>query len=82
MVPSTDGQLAPLPATRKGERPAYFPEASAYVNCPVYDRYQLAPGTVLSGPAIIEERESTVVVGPGAGVEVDVHRNVVIALPT
>jgi N-methylhydantoinase A len=76
------GQPTPAEATCKGERAAYFPEAAGYITCPVYDRYQLGPGTVLRGPAIIEERESTVVVGPGAGVEVDVHRNVVMRLPT
>jgi hypothetical protein len=37
---------------------------------------------VLRGPAIIEERESTVVVGPGARVEVDTYQNAVIWLPT
>jgi N-methylhydantoinase A len=67
--------------TPTGERPAYFPETSGYTNCPVYDRYRLTPGAVLQGPAIIEERESTVVVGPGAGVEVDAYRNVVVWLP-
>jgi N-methylhydantoinase A/oxoprolinase/acetone carboxylase beta subunit len=36
---------------------------------------------MLHGPVIIEERESTVVVGPGARVEVDVYQNVVISLP-
>jgi N-methylhydantoinase A len=72
----------PADATRRGERPAYFPEAGGYVNCPVYDRYQLAPGMALRGPAIIEERESTVVVGPQARVEVDAYQNMVIWLPT
>jgi N-methylhydantoinase A len=75
------GMQAPVEAARKGERPAYFPETSGYLECPVYDRYQLAPGMLLRGPAIIEERESTVVVGPGAGVEVDAQKNVVIWLP-
>jgi N-methylhydantoinase A/oxoprolinase/acetone carboxylase beta subunit len=37
---------------------------------------------MLQGPAIIEERESTVVVGPGARVEVDALQNVVIWVPT
>jgi N-methylhydantoinase A len=78
----TDQQPTPAAATRKGERPAYFPEASGYLDCPVYDRYQLAPGAVLSGPAIVEERESTVVVGPGARMEVDTYQNAVIWLPT
>jgi N-methylhydantoinase A len=75
------GAHAPLDAARKGERLAYFPEASGYLRCPVYDRYRLAPGMVLQGPAIIEERESTVVVGPGARVDVDPYQNVVLQLP-
>jgi N-methylhydantoinase A len=80
-VQQTQGHTASSEPTRKGERPAYFPETSGYLQCPVYDRYQLAPGMSLRGPAIIEERESTVVVGPGARVEVDAYRNVVIWLP-
>jgi len=80
LAPS-DQLQAPLDAARKGERDAYFPETSGYLSCPVYDRYRLAPGMALRGPAIIEERESTVVVGPDAHVEVDVYQNVVITLP-
>jgi len=80
-VQQSDDQPAPMAATRKGERPAYFPETSGYVDCVVYDRYQLAAGMVLPGPAIIEERESTIVVGPGARVEVDTYHHVVIWLP-
>jgi len=80
LAPSNQLQ-APLDAARKGERDAYFPETSGYLSCPVYDRYRLAPGMALRGPAIIEERESTVVVGPDARIEVDVYQNVVITLP-
>jgi N-methylhydantoinase A len=76
-----DRQSGATEAPRRGERPAYFPETAGYVTCAVYDRYQLAPGMMLRGPAIIEERESTVVVGPGARVEVDAYQNVVIWLP-
>ncbi len=46
---------------------AYFPEARGYVETPVYDRYALGPGVRLAGPAIVEERESTTVIGPGVG---------------
>jgi N-methylhydantoinase A len=81
-VKQVEHRSPPTDATRRGERPAYFPEAAGYVNCPVYDRYQLTPGMALRGPAIIEERESTVVVGPEARVEVDAYQNVVIWLPT
>jgi N-methylhydantoinase A len=65
---------------RKGQRLAYFPEWEEHRSVDVYDRYLLAPGTALDGPAIIEERESTTVVGPGARIDVDTARNLVVAL--
>ena len=55
----------------KGQRPAFCPLAGAMILHTVYDRYLLAPGVQLSGPAIIEERESTVVVGARGEVRVD-----------
>src|SRR5262249_32321486 len=70
---------APSSPTPKKHRAAYFPEAGRYVDTPVYDRYALAPGAHLAGPAIVEERESTTVVGPGAVVSVDAHRSLVAA---
>ena len=36
----------------------------AYVRTPIYDRYRMAVGERVDGPAIVEERESTTVVGP------------------
>jgi N-methylhydantoinase A/oxoprolinase/acetone carboxylase beta subunit len=47
------------------------------VETPVYDRYALAPGSRLEGPAIIEERESTTVIGPGEVMTVDDHRTLI-----
>ena len=66
---------------RKGERPAFFPEKLAYVATPVYDRYALQAGDALAGPAIVEERESTLVVGPGAQVEVDEYGSLIVQPP-
>ncbi len=62
----------------KGRRPAFFPESAGYVDTPIYDRYALAPGAAFSGPAIVEERESTVIVGPGAACEVDQQWNLLV----
>jgi N-methylhydantoinase A len=61
------------PATdaRKGRRPVWFAEADGFVETDVVDRYQLVPGAELRGPAVIEERESTMVVGPGGRARVD-----------
>ena len=55
----------------KGERPAYSPLARDYIPHTVYDRYRLFPDARFSGPAIIEERESTLIVGEGAKVRMD-----------
>lgn len=59
----------------KGSRRVYHPEWREYRESPVYDRYKLAPGVTFDGPAIVEERESTVVIGPGAHVSIDQLRN-------
>ena len=55
----------------KGSRNAFFPENGGYIQCPVYDRDKLEPDHSFAGPAIIEERESTTIVGSDAKVEVD-----------
>ncbi|TFZ02570.1 hydantoinase/oxoprolinase family protein [Ramlibacter henchirensis] len=55
----------------KGARKAYSPQAGDYVRHVVYDRYKLGAGDTLRGPAIIEERESTTIVGEGAQVTVN-----------
>ena len=68
------------PSALKGERLAYFPEWNEHRPTSVYDRYALAPGTRLEGPAIIEERESTTIIGPNARIEVDPQRNLSIWL--
>jgi N-methylhydantoinase A len=68
-------------AARKGSRMVYFPEAGRFVRCPVYDRFALAPGGKLRGPAVIEEPESTVVIGPGASAAIDRDGNLMASLP-
>jgi N-methylhydantoinase A len=67
-------------APRKGCRPAYFPGSGGFTETPVLDRYALRPDDAFEGPAIVEERESTLVLGPGARARVDEHLNVVVEL--
>jgi len=57
----------------KGTRLAYSPQQRKLVPFDVYDRYRLPAGAELAGPAIIEERESTTVVGEDASVRVEDH---------
>jgi N-methylhydantoinase A/oxoprolinase/acetone carboxylase beta subunit len=55
----------------KGQRPAYSPIARDFIPYTVYDRYKLFPGAHFQGPAIIEEKESTLIAGEDAKVRVD-----------
>jgi N-methylhydantoinase A len=65
---------------RKGERQVYFPELDGFHSTAVYDRYALGPGAELRGPAIVEERESTVVIGPRGSARVDDVLNLIVEL--
>jgi N-methylhydantoinase A len=63
---------------RKGEREIYLPEDEGFRAVRVYDRYRLDPGAAFEGPAVVEERESTVVLGPDTEVEIDPARNLIV----
>lgn len=65
---------------RKGSRLAFFPETNGYVETAIYDRYALEPGMQFTGPAIVEERESTLIVGARGRARVDDKLNVVVEL--
>jgi N-methylhydantoinase A len=62
----------------KGSRLVYL--GTRYEEVPVYDRYLIPEGTVIPGPCIIEEYESTTVVGHDSSVRVDAFRNIIIDL--
>ena len=64
----------------KGARLAYDSEVGRMTEWPVYDRYALLPGATVKGPALIEERESTCVIGAGQIATVDAHYNLVANL--
>jgi N-methylhydantoinase A len=55
----------------KGERQAFSLIKKAYIPYQVFDRFKLFAGAELNGPAIIEERESTIIVGEDAKASVD-----------
>jgi len=68
------------PRSEVRSRRAFFPELKAFVDTPVYDRYALKSSAVVQGPAILEERESTAIVGPSGHATVDDDLNLVIHL--
>jgi len=66
--------------SRTGERPVYFSELAGFRTTPVYSRGRIVAGDRVDGPAIIEEAESTVVVGPRAHVVIDQAGNLIMHL--
>jgi N-methylhydantoinase A/oxoprolinase/acetone carboxylase beta subunit len=76
-VASGDGAHVALKGTRK----AWFSNAGGFLECAVYDRYTLPAGSEFLGPAIVEERESTAVIGAGARCQIDLWGNLIVDLP-
>jgi N-methylhydantoinase A len=66
------GRLGPV-----GQRPVYF-DGIGYVEIPVYRRADLAGGTSLDGPAIVEEFGSTTVLFPQWSSRVDEYANLIM----
>ena len=75
------GAARPAADVLKTTRRAWFAEVSGWVDTPVYDRYALGPGATFAGPAIVEERESTAVIGPDAQCRVDDGLTIVVTMP-
>ncbi len=73
VIASVTGELAPVatpaaacPPDPGRVRKAYDPATSTFVDHGVFTMERLAPGQAIAGPAIIEERGSTVRIGQGA----------------
>ena len=81
-LPKSGNRGGTLKGAIKGRRPAFSGIARDFIPYIVYDRYRLFPGATFPGPAIIEERESTVIVGEDASVSVDEYGFLWIDLPS
>ncbi len=66
---------ADLGQAQRATRPIYFAESEGFTECPIYGRYQLGPGSVIKGPAVVEEMDSTTVIHPGYTATVDKFGN-------
>lgn len=64
----------------KGTRKAYSAERDDFIDFHVYDRYSLLSGMEIEGPAIIEETESTSIIGSDGSAEVDEYQNLIIKI--
>jgi len=65
----------------KETRPVYFAEADGFIETAVYDRYRIKAGETVEGPAVFEENESTLVIGPGAVCQAQPDGSLVVTLP-
>lgn len=70
-LPKIDKKTGLLDDAVKGQRQAYSGIAKDFIPYTVYNRYKLFTGAEFKGPAIIEERESTVIAGEDASISVD-----------
>jgi hypothetical protein len=62
---------------RKGMRSAFFPDRG-WTDCSVYERCELSIGAALTGPALVEDVASTLVIPHDAAAVVDAYLNLVI----
>lgn len=76
------GGTASADDARKPDRRVYLAEAGGFVRAPVYDRYRLGVGSEISGPAVVEERETTLILLPGDRGRIDRFGNMVVDLGT
>ena len=75
----TSGQTGKIETALKGTRDVYF-EEGGFQETPIYDRYLLAEGMEIFGPALIEERESTCLITVGARAFIDPFFNIIAEL--
>lgn len=83
IVEAAPVELAPL-ETGAGAaartRPLYDPAEGRPVEARIHARAALAPGVEIDGPAIIEERESTTVIGPRDRLRVDRYGFLIVSV--
>ncbi|MBT6910193.1 MAG: hypothetical protein HOA21_03475 [Rhodospirillaceae bacterium] len=65
----------------KGQREVYFPETDGVADAAIYNRAAMKIGDVHTGPAVVEEAESTMVIGPGGKFHISANGNLIIDLP-
>jgi len=69
----------PVRSALRSRRQAFF--AGRFQDTPVYDGEKIGHGHRIEGPAIVEERFTTIVIYPGQTAELDRFGNYLIALP-
>ncbi|MBO0905004.1 hydantoinase/oxoprolinase family protein [Jiella sonneratiae] len=63
-----------------GRREIWFPETGGFTDSAIYARPALRPGMAFSGPAIVEQMDTTTLVPPGVTASVDGLENIILEL--
>ena len=71
-------EMGTLAEALLSQRPVYFDDTDGFVPCDIYDRARLAPGSTITGPAILENVDSTVVIDPGWQARIDDYGNCIM----
>lgn len=79
LSPGGRGQGEGAVAALTGSQRAYFPETGE-VTMPRYDRTALPAGAIVTGPAVIEDEWSTIVVYPGQRAAADARGHLILDL--
>jgi N-methylhydantoinase A len=72
------GTGAGVETARRGSRQCVFEADLKQVETPVYDWDKMTPGHTLTGPALIDDKTTTVLVVPGFTCEVDAYHNLLL----
>lgn len=72
------GSGAGVETARRGSRMCMFDGQAKPVETPAYDWDRMAPGHKITGPALIDDKTTTVLVVPGFTCEVDAYHNLLL----
>ena len=73
-----DNQKTIIPSPKL--RQVYFEESNDFIDTPVYGRSELSSNFQASGPLLIEESSTTIVVGPSGFVRLSPNGNLIISI--
>ena len=82
-VPHFQWQQHPLTSfnvetARRGERKIWFGDEEGHVMTPVYDRTRMGNGHHVTGPAIVESNQTTILIPSGWRLKIDQYDNAVL----
>ena len=65
----------------KGTRDVFFEESGGFVSTAIYDGDAMQYGNLITGPAIVEQKITTIVVPPGYNLEVEKYGDFMMEVP-